>query len=82
MNVKIKLSGIELERVEFFKYLGIWFDKKLTWTMHIQKIIDKCKKVLNVMRCLRGVEWGASRPALKSIYTGLMRSVFDYGCIV
>jgi len=53
LNVKFKLSGVELERVEFFKYLGIWFDKRLTWTIHIQKMIDKCKKVLNVMRWSR-----------------------------
>jgi len=25
------------------------------------------------------IDWGAT--ALKTIYTGLMRSVFDYGCI-
>lgn len=25
---------------------------------------------------------GANRPALKVIYIGLLRSVFDYGCIV
>lgn len=23
---------------------GMWFDTKLTWQMHINKIIDKCKK--------------------------------------
>ncbi|XP_027861616.1 uncharacterized protein LOC114137195 [Xiphophorus couchianus] len=34
------------------------------------------------MRCLVGSEWGAERKALKSIYTGLIRSVFDYGSIV
>lgn len=78
---KIYLSGCELERVEAFKYLGVWFDKKLTWAFHIQKMLDKCKKVLNVMRCLCGAEWGASVAALRTIYTGLMRSVFDYGCV-
>ncbi|XP_023192676.1 uncharacterized protein LOC111609311 [Xiphophorus maculatus] len=34
------------------------------------------------MRCLRGKEWGADRKALKTIYIGLIRSVFDYGCIL
>ena len=78
---KIMVSGKELERVEIFKYLGVWFDKRLTWAHHIQKMIDKCKRILNVMRCLCGVDWGATRSALKTIYTGLMRSVMDYGCI-
>ena len=45
-------------------------------------MIEKCKKVLNVMRCLRGVDWGANRSALKTIYISLIRSVFDYGCVV
>jgi len=76
----VHLSGRELERAEVFKYLGVWFDRKLTWAFHIQKMVEKCKKILNVMRCLCGFEWGASGSALRAIYTGLMRSVFDYGC--
>lgn len=70
-DLKITVGGNELERVDHSKYLGMWFDKRLTWAMHIQKIIEECKRVLNVMRCLKGIEWGANRPALKSIYTGL-----------
>lgn len=65
----MKISSNELERVDSFKYLGIWFDHRLTWTVHIQRIIDKCKKIINIMRCLCGVEWGASRSALRTIYT-------------
>ncbi|XP_013884271.1 uncharacterized protein LOC106532689 [Austrofundulus limnaeus] len=56
-------------------------DEKLTWSTHIQKVVDKCKRVLNVMRCLVGREWGAERKALKTIYTGLIRSVLDYGSL-
>lgn len=77
IDLKLKIAGSELERVECFKYLGLWFDKRLTWSVHIQKMIGKCKKVLNVMRCLCGVDWGANR----TIYFSLIRSVFDYGCV-
>lgn len=81
-DIPVKISGRELERVNSFKYLGIWFDQKLTWIQHIQTIVDRSKKVLNVMRCLCGTEWGASRPALRTIYIGLIRSIFDYGSMV
>lgn len=47
-----------LERVKVFKFLGIYFDVKLIWTEHINKIVEKCQKVLNIMRCISGVEWG------------------------
>ena len=36
-----------------------------------------------MMRCLTGRDWGASCSALKTIYyVAMIRSVFDYGCIV
>lgn len=81
-TVKLKLYNQELERVKQFKYLGVWFDERITWAIHIQKVVDKCKKVLNVMRCLAGSEWGADRTALKAIYCGSIRSILDYGCVV
>lgn len=68
--------------MDSFKFLGVWFDARLTWNVHIDNIVTKCKKVLNVMRCLVGTEWGADRSALKTIYIGLIRSVMDYGCVV
>lgn len=49
---------------------------------NINKMEDKCKKSINVMRCLTGREWGASRSSLKSIYVALIRSVLDYGSIM
>ena len=81
-DLKIRIYGNELERVNYFRYLGLWFDHKLLWADHIAKVMGKCKKVLNVMRCLRGVDWGANRAALRTIYTGLIRSVIDYGCFI
>ena len=38
------------------------------------KIIDKCKKVLNVMRSVGSREWGADKKTMKMIYIGLIRS--------
>lgn len=81
-EIKLKLYNQELERVKQFKFLGVWFDDRITWAIHIQKVVDKCKKVLNIMRCLVGREWGADRTALKAIYTGLIRAILDYGCVV
>lgn len=76
------MYGRELERVGSFKFLGVTFDSRLTFAEQIKKIEDKCKKVINVMRCLTGREWGASRSSLKRVYVALIRSVLDYGSIV
>ena len=79
--ISIKLYEQPLEQVKTIRFLGVWFDQKLTRNTHITKVQNKCKKVINILRCLAGQEWGASRTSLLNIYLALMRSVFDYGCI-
>lgn len=81
-EMSLKMYGRDLERVKVFRFLGIIFDEKLVWNEHIKKIVGKCQKVLNIMRGLSGVEWGASFSSLKAIYLAMIRSVFDYGSIV
>ena len=70
-----------LEQVKAMRFLGVWFDEKLTWNVHLDKVQNKCKKVINILHCLSGQEWGASRALLLNIYWALMRSELDYGCI-
>ncbi len=44
-----------MERVHKFCFLGVHFDPRLTWSEHIRNVEDKCKKVINTMRCLSGL---------------------------
>ena len=57
-ELKLKLYNQDLGGVKHFEFLGLWFNERITWAVHIQKVVDKCKKVLNVMRCLVGSKWG------------------------
>lgn len=54
---QIKLFEQVLE-VGRFKYLGIWFDQRIHWKGQIDKVLVKCKKILNIIRCLNGEDWG------------------------
>lgn len=86
-NIKVKQYHQELERVKQFTILEVSFDERITtWAVHAQKVIDKCEKVVNLMRWLVGSEWDAGRTALNSIYglglgLALIQSVCDYGCV-
>ena len=62
------------------RLLGLLFDEKLTWKQHIDQVKGKCKK-LNLLRCLSGRDWGATRSSLFRIYQAVMRATLDYGCI-
>lgn len=82
VHTDLKLYEQILERVPVFKYLGLWLDEKLIWKIHINKIETKCKIIINCMRSVASHRWGASRSALLCMYQALIRSCFDYGCIV
>ncbi len=64
------------------RFLGVWFDSRLTRREHIEKMVGRCKRLVNVMRGLSGQEWGADRLALKTIYISMIRSIMDYNCLV
>lgn len=62
-----------------FKFLGIVLDSKLTGKAHCDYVVNKCERLLNLLRCLAGVWWGAHPQSLKLVYNALIRSVLDYG---
>lgn len=43
----IKLKGYKT--VKYLKFPGSWFDERITWSEHIQKVVDKCQKELKVV---------------------------------
>jgi ribonuclease HI len=77
IDIKIDNEIIKMENKA--KFLGMIFDRKLSWKQHIEYIIEKCKKRLNLMRAVSGYQWGASKKSLLAIYKALIRSILDYG---
>ena len=42
LDPQLKIYGQAIERVKEFRFLGVWFDEKLTWNEHISKVQAKC----------------------------------------
>jgi ribonuclease HI len=78
-TVKIYLEQIQIPVVKEVKFLGVIFDSKLNWSNHINYIVDKCKRRLNILKSVSSQTWGASKKTLLVIYRGLIRSIIDYG---
>lgn len=60
------------------KFLGIFLDSKLKGSYHVDYIVGKCERQLNILRCLSGCWWGAHPYTLKLIYNAIIRSILDY----
>ena len=60
-------------------YLGVTFDKRLTWRQQTEKAEARAKVRLALMKKLAGTTWGADTVTLKRLYTGRVRPVLEYG---
>ena len=73
----IELNGNVLMYEKSHRFLGVIFDKSLTWQPHIENVITRSKRKLNILRCLTGTNWGSSSKSLIMVYRALIRSLFD-----
>ena len=64
------------------KYLGVTFDKKLTWGPHIEDLKKNATNSLNILRVVSTFNWGADKKSLLKIYDAVCRSKLDYACQV
>ncbi|GBN90267.1 hypothetical protein AVEN_140791-1, partial [Araneus ventricosus] len=68
--------------VDEIRFLGVIFDRKLTFLPHILQLRKKCEKSLNILKVLSCTSWGADRTSLLRIYQAVILSRIDYGCLV
>ena len=55
----LKRDGVEIPVIEQYKFLGIIFDKKLSFIPHINHLKAKCHKALQLLCVVAHTDWGA-----------------------
>ena len=60
------------------KSLGLILDPKLTWSAHIDRLVEQCTKRLNLMRIIASQNWGADLSSLRAFYLAFIRSKIGY----
>ncbi|GBM22447.1 putative RNA-directed DNA polymerase from transposon X-element [Araneus ventricosus] len=79
---EILLGSQHITVVNEVKFLGITFDKKLTFRPHVIKLRKTLDKALNILKVLSNTSWGASRTSLLRVYRAAILSKMDYGCVI
>jgi len=78
---KLFLENKSLPFVNNITILGLIFDSKLTWKLHIVKTKTSTTKSINILKTLSLVECGAESNALINLNIYLIRSKLNYGSI-
>ena len=78
----LKLDDVEIPVVDQYKFLGVIFDRKLSFIPHINYLKAKCHKALQLLCVVAHTDWEADKSTLLKLYKSLVRSKLDYGCFI
>ena len=78
----LNIYGSPIPVVEETNFLGLLFDKKLSFIPHIKALKAKCLNALDVLKVLSNTNWGGDRSVLLNLYRSVVRSKLDYGSIL
>ena len=74
-----QLNGVEIERVDNFKFLGLHIDSRLSWKTHMNEILIKIRRNLCVGH---KIAYFLNRNSLFQLFHSLIMSHIRYGIIV
>ena len=63
------------------KFLGITFDNRMTFTKHVEEILERCNKKFHFLRILVNKKWGPNPSTILQIYKQCVRPIFEYGIV-
>ncbi|GFT03525.1 uncharacterized protein TNCV_2986511 [Trichonephila clavipes] len=79
---EIRIRAVQIPVVPDVRFLGVIFDRRLTFLPHILHLRKRCEKSLNLLKVLSNTSWGADRTSLLRVYQAIVLSRIDYGCVV
>ena len=77
--IKLSIKGSVIKQETSVKFLGVTFDETLSWNQHINELVGKCKKDLNILKMLSHTKWGSNKEMLLILYKSLIKSKLHYG---
>ena len=76
---KLEIRGVEVERVDHYKYLGTVIDSNLDFTENTNSICEKCQPRIRCLQKLRNI--GVNAGILQNFYRSCVESVLIYSFI-
>jgi len=71
-----------MEVAKEIKYLGIYFDSRLTFDNHVKYIAENSTKPIHMLGRTAKLRWGLGHKSLKTIYDGALIPLLTYGAPV
>ena len=80
--VDLELFGEPIIQTQTAKLLGILFDRRLSFKDHMKDLMTKVYRRLNLLKLLKGTNWGARPYTILKAYKRFIRPVLEYGSLI
>ena len=75
---QFQAGDTRIKAVNDYPFLGVKVDSDLRFNQHVSKIETKCKKRVNIIKCLSSKDWGNSLETQRALYLTYIRMVLEY----
>ena len=79
IHASYTLEGIDLEKIESIKYLGVTITSDMRWNTHVSNVCTKANRTIGFLR--RNL-YSCPQEVKEAAYKGLVLPVLDYGSSV
>ena len=76
----LQINGVTMERVENYKYLGVWITSNLSWNKHITEVCRKARQKVGILyrKCYKN----ANNATMPKLYLSCIRPELEYAATV
>ena len=76
----LQINGVTMERVENYKYLGVWITSNLSWNKHITEVCRKARQKVGILyrKCYKN----ANNDTMLKLYLSCIRPGLEYAATV
>ena len=78
-DISLYLNGEKLRRTKSYCYLSLWLTETMSWEAHINYMISKTSRPLNVLKSLSSF---FNRRVKLTLYKTYIRPILDCACVV
>ena len=78
----LTIHGQPIQYVEKVRYLGLYLDKRLNWTFHLEHKLKVNKRLLHKMANIAKTTWGPKPHLMRWTWTCVVRPNFIYGSLL
>ena len=74
----VRIDGVQLKVNTTPKFLGVTFDRSLSFRPHINDVCTKVARRCRMLNAIASRSWGWSKKSLRAVYVSMIRSVITY----